>query len=129
MLLDDLKKFLKVKDYIQGSEQLSGSSELFIVSSLKDGMCLKKMYSGADFLAPDSENTMIKKEYLDSISSNYKTCYILFDNDEAGNRSTVKYCNQFNYLKPLYLQLSKDISDSVMDHGYLKVKEYIDSKL
>jgi len=87
------------------------------------------MYPHIDFLAPDSENTMIKKEYLDSISSNYKTCYILFDNDEAGNRSTVKYCNQFNYLKPLYLQLSKDISDSVMDHGYLKVKEYIDSKL
>ncbi len=65
------KKFLKVKDYVQGSEQLSNSSRLVIVSSLKDGMCLKKMYPEIDFLAPDSENTMIKKEYLDDVSKNY----------------------------------------------------------
>jgi len=123
------KKFLKVKDYVQGSEQLSGTESLVIVSSLKDGMCLKKMYPSIDFLAPDSENTMIKKEYLDTVSSNYKNCYILFDNDEAGNRATVKYCNQFTYLKPLYLQFSKDISDSVMDNGYQEIKEYLDNKL
>jgi DNA primase len=98
-----------------------------IVSSLKDGMCLKKMYPNIDFLAPDSENTMIKKEYLDSISGNYKNCVILFDNDDAGNRAAVKYCSQFNYLKSLYLPFSKDISDSVKDHGYQKIKEYLDN--
>jgi hypothetical protein len=123
------KKFLKVKDYVQGSEQLSNSSKLVIVSSLKDGMCLKKMYPEIDFLAPDSENTMIKKEYLDDVSKNYKKCYILFDNDEAGNRATLKYINQFSYLEPLYLQLSKDISDSVMDHSYPEVKSILDIQL
>jgi hypothetical protein len=121
------KKFLKVKDYIQGSEQLSGNNSLVIVSSLKDGMCLKKMYPNIDFLAPDSENTMIKKEYLDSISGNYKNCVILFDNDAAGNIATIKYCSQFNYLKSLYLPFSKDISDSVKDHGYQKIKEYLEN--
>jgi hypothetical protein len=123
------KKFLKVKDYVQGSEQLSNSSKLVIVSSLKDGMCLKKMYPEIDFLAPDSENTMIKKEYLDDVSKNYEKCYILFDNDEAGNRATLKYINQFSYLEPLYLQLSKDISDSVMDHSYSEVKSILDIQL
>jgi len=123
------KKFLKVKDYVQGSEQLSNSSRLVIVSSLKDGMCLKKMYPEIDFLAPDSENTMIKKEYLDDVSKNYEKCYILFDNDEAGNRATLKYINQFSYLEPLYLQLSKDISDSVMDHSYPEVKSILDIQL
>lgn len=123
------KKFLKVKDYVQGSEQLSNSSRLVIVSSLKDGMCLKKMYPEIDFLAPDSENTMIKKEYLDDVSKNYDKCYILFDNDEAGNRATLKYINQFSYLEPLYLQLSKDISDSVMDHSYPEVKSILDIQL
>ena len=123
------KKFLKVKDYVQGSEQLSNSSKLVIVSSLKDGMCLKKMYPEIDFLAPDSENTMIKKEYLDDVSKNYEKCYILFDNDEAGNRATLKYINQFSYLEPLYLQLSKDISDSVMDHSYPEVKSILDIQL
>lgn len=123
------KKFLKVKDYVQGSEQLSNSSKLVIVSSLKDGMCLKKMYPEIDFLAPDSENTMIKKEYLDDISKSYEKCYILFDNDEAGNRATLKYLDQFRYLEPLYLQLSKDISDSVMDHSYPEVKSILDIQL
>lgn len=123
------KKFLKVKDYVQGSEQLSNSSRLVIVSSLKDGMCLKKMYPEIDFLAPDSENTMIKKEYLDDVSKNYEKCYILFDNDEAGNRATLKYLDQFTYLEPLYLQLSKDISDSVMDHSYPEVKSILDIQL
>ena len=123
------KKFLKVKDYVQGSEQLSNSSKLVIVSSLKDGMCLKKMYPEIDFLAPDSENTIIKKEYLDDVSKNYEKCYILFDNDEAGNRATLKYINQFSYLEPLYLQLSKDISDSVMDHSYPEVKSILDIQL
>lgn len=123
------KKFLKVKDYVQGSEQLSNSSKLIIVSSLKDGMCLKKMYPEIDFLAPDSENTMIKKEYLDDISKNYQKCYILFDNDEAGNRATLKYLDQFTYLEALYLQLSKDISDSVMDHSYPEVKSILDIQL
>jgi hypothetical protein len=122
------KKFLKVKDYVQGSEQLSKCSKLVIVSSLKDGMCLKKMFPDVDFLAPDSENTMIKKEYLDDISKNY-SCYILFDNDEAGNKATLKYTSQFNYLKPLYLPFSKDISDSVMDNGYDKIKEYLTNRL
>ena len=121
------KKFLKVKDYIQGSEQLFGNDLLVIVSSLKDGMCLKKMYPHIDFLAPDSENTMIKKEYLNIVSGNYKSCYVLFDNDDAGNRATVKYFDQFPYLKSLYLPFSKDISDSVKDHGYQKIKEYLDN--
>ena len=123
------KKFLKVKDYIQGSEQLSGNDFLVIVSSLKDGMCLKKIYPTIDFIAPDSENTMIKKEYLDNIKTNYKRCYILFDNDEAGQKATLKYWTQFPYLEPLYLQLSKDISDSVMNYSYQKVKDILDDQL
>jgi DNA primase len=86
------------------------------------------MFPDVDFLAPDSENTMIKKEYLDDIHKNY-SCYILFDNDEAGNKATLKYTSQFNYLKPLYLPFSKDISDSVMDNGYDKIKEYLTDRL
>lgn len=123
------KKFLKVKDYIQGSEQLSGKDFLVIVSSLKDGMCLKKIYPTIDFIAPDSENTMIKKEYLDNIKTNYKRCYILFDNDEAGQKAMLKYWIQFPYLELLYLQLSKDISDSVMNYSYQKVKDILDDQL
>lgn len=123
------KKFLKVKDYIQGSEQLSGKDFLVVVSSLKDGMCLKKIYPTIDFIAPDSENTMIKKEYLDNIKTNYKRCYILFDNDEAGQKAMLKYWTQFPYLEPLYLQLSKDISDSVMNYSYQKVKDILDDQL
>ena len=115
------KKFLKIKNYIQGSEQLTDSDTLFIASSLKDGLCLKNMFNKYDFIAPDSENTMIKKEHLDVIISRYSRVYIIFDNDEAGKASTQKYLEIYSSFRPIYLDIEKDVADAVKSHGYLKV--------
>jgi hypothetical protein len=113
------KKFLKVKQYIQGSEQLKNNDLLFIASSLKDGMCLKNMFKKYDFIAPDSENTMIKKDQLESIMSRYSRVYIIFDNDEAGRASTEKYLQRYPNIKPIYLDIEKDVADAVKKHGYM----------
>lgn len=119
------KKFLKVKNYIQGIEQLSGSDTLFIASSLKDALCLKNMFKKYDVIAPDSENTMIKKEQLDDITSKYSRVYIIFDNDEAGRISTEKYIERHPKLKPIYLDIEKDVADAVKVYGYRKTFERI----
>jgi hypothetical protein len=119
------KKFLKVKNHIQGSEQLTKSDTLFIASSLKDGMCLKQMFKKYDFIAPDSENTLIKKEQLDLLILNYSRVYVIFDNDEAGRNSTEKYISKYPNFIPIYLDMEKDVSDAVKLHGYLKVFDRI----
>lgn len=119
------KKFLKVKNYIQGSEQLTNSDTLFIASSLKDALCLKNMFKKYDVIAPDSENTMIKKELLDGIITNYSRVYIIFDNDEAGRISTEKYIERYPTFKAVYFDIEKDVADAVKVHGYRKTFERI----
>lgn len=117
------KKFLKIKDYIQGSDQITKGDNLFIASSMKDGICLKKMFPGFDFIAPDSENSMINKEFVNNLE--YNNIYIIFDNDDAGKNSTQRYCSIFPKLKPIYLQVEKDVADAVKVHGSAKIKNIL----
>jgi 5S rRNA maturation endonuclease (ribonuclease M5) len=110
------KKFIKVKDYVQGSEQLKGHDYLVIASSLKDLMSLKSLNLKVDVIAPDSENSMIKKEMMEELKSRYKTVITLFDNDEAGIKAMNKYEEQYQ-IPFIHLRMSKDLADSVRDFG------------
>ena len=111
------KKFLKVKNYVQGTDQRTNSDKLFICSSLKDGMCLKRMFPAFDIIAPDSENTMIKKDVLEAIINDYSIVYLIFDNDEAGEISTNKYAALYPSIKTLRLDLEKDVADAIKTYG------------
>lgn len=116
------KKFMNFSNYVQGWEQLEGNFRLFICSSLKDIMSMKSLGIVGDYIAPSSENAgldsiknWIQEEYMDK--------YVIFDNDDAGKKAMYKYHEEYG-LPYLLLDLSKDISDSVKDHGAKKVKEY-----
>ena len=110
------KKFIKVDDYIQGYEQLQGYDYLAITSSLKDLMALKSLKLKIDVIAPDSENTMIKRPIMDELSSRYKKIVTIFDNDEAGLRAMQKYQDTFE-VPYCHLKMSKDLADSIRDFG------------
>lgn len=117
-------KFIKVKEYIQGSEQLTGSVPyLVICSSLKDLMAFRKLgYNNAEAVAPDSENTLIPEAVLLAYKHKYKKVVTLFDNDPAGIDAMKKY--ELRYTIPyVHLQMSKDLSDSVRDNTLTKVRE------
>ena len=85
------KKFIKVANYIQGQEQLKPCDYLIITSSLKDVMSLKSLKLNIDVIAPDSENSMIKKEVMESFIKSYKKVVLLFDNDDPGIEAMKKY--------------------------------------
>jgi len=110
------KKFLKISDFIQGSEQLEGHPVLIIASSLKDIMSLKTLKLNVDVIAPDSENSIIKKSVIDEYRKKYRTILSLFDNDEAGISAMKKYRDELD-IPPILLTMSKDLSDSIRDHG------------
>jgi DNA primase len=119
------KKFIKVKDYIQGSDQLSGAKYLVVCSSLKDVMTLVAMgFKNLDAIAPDSENSMLSKEYMDEMKSKYEKVVTLFDDDAAGIKSMMKYEEDFG-VPYVRLQMSKDLSDSVHEYGMPSVKVVI----
>jgi hypothetical protein len=119
-------KFIKVRDYIQGMDQLTYAKPYLIInSSLKDVMFFDKLgYSEAETIAPDSENTLILPHVINSLKLKYKGIATLFDNDPAGIKAMENYEKTYG-IKGVLLPLSKDLSDSGRDHGILKVKQVL----
>lgn len=115
------KKFMNFCNYVQGWEQLEGNFRLFICSSLKDIMSMKSLGITGDYIAPSSENSGLDS-IMNWIQEEYQDKYVIFDNDDAGKKAMYRYHEDYD-LPYLLLDLSKDISDSVKDHGAKKVKE------
>ena len=119
------KKFLKIKSYIQGTDQLNLESKyLLIGSSLKDIMCLDEMNLPIEVVSPDSENTMIKEDIIQAYRHKYKNICVLLDNDQAGICAMERYREQYG-ISTILLDLEKDVSDSVKKLGRDKVKSVL----
>jgi 5S rRNA maturation endonuclease (ribonuclease M5) len=122
-------KFLTFDNYLQGLEQLKyEKNNLIICSSLKDLMSLKSLNLESEYVSPNSENTIIKKQFITIFKFKYKNVYTLFDNDVAGKNASEKYLKLFN-IPYLTLNLSKDVSDSIRDLNPKIVKENIIKQL
>jgi hypothetical protein len=119
-------KFIKVRDYIQGYDQLTYTKKYLVLnSSLKDIMFFDKLgYEEAETIAPDSENILIPLHVIDSLKLKYKGIAALFDNDSAGVKAMEQYEKVYG-IKGVLLPLSKDLSDSGKDYGILKVKQVL----
>lgn len=119
------KKFFKVGSYLQGTDQLKGETNLMIVSSLKDLMSLDSLkIPGYDYVAPDSENSVIPKKQMLEFQEKYVNIHMILDNDDAGRKAMAKYAELYD-ITTFNLDLSKDIADSVRDHGPKTVREAI----
>ena len=127
------KKFIKVADYIQGSEQLKGQKYLLITSSLKDIMSLKSLKIPIDIVAPDSENSIIRKEIMQQYLKDYQKVILLFDYDDAGIKAMEKYKELYPDVATCILPMSKDPSDSIKDFGakevFLRLVPILNKKL
>lgn len=111
-------KFIKVKDYIQGSDQLKFKADnLLIQSSMKDGLCFDGLdIPGYEWVAPDSENILIPKYEIEFYKTKFKKIEILFDNDKAGIEAAAKYTIQYGLPSHL-LKMEKDNFESVAIWG------------
>lgn len=115
------KKFMKLATYIQGMDQLKFNQDtLIITSSLKDGMCLKKLRYPVEFIAPDSEGSVIRSETITYLKTKYNKIMCMFDNDTAGIKAMEKYKELYD-LPSIILPMEKDLSDSVKKYGQRKV--------
>lgn len=110
-------KYIKVKNHIQGIEQLKGHDYLTLISSLKDMMAMKSLGNlRMDYLAPDSENSWFSKEQIDDWKKDYKAIICMMDADDAGIKS-MKYYESTYGIPFCYVPLEKDQSDIVKIHG------------
>jgi hypothetical protein len=119
-------KFVKVKDMIQGEEQLKYEAPcLIIASSLKDLGAFKSLkFINFELIAPDSENTKIPKEKLDYYRTKYKYVFTLFDNDVAGMKAMKEYKDLFG-IPFIFFNLEKDIAECVKQHGVKNTRVFI----
>jgi hypothetical protein len=120
------KKFIKVENYIQGTDQLRHNCKyLLITSSLKDLMAFNKLgISNIEAIAPDSENTMIGEKAIGELRPHYEKIIVLFDNDEPGIKAAQRYKDKYGF-NTILLPMEKDLSDSVKEHGVDKVREVL----
>ena len=119
------RKFLKIADYIQGTDQLKFKQpNLIICSSLKDAMSLSKFGYNAEFVAPDSENSIISSGVIAMYKLKYKAICTLFDNDIAGVTSAQRYLSEYD-IPGVILPLSKDLSDSVKDYSLTSTRDVL----
>ncbi len=123
------RRFLKVKDHVQGLEQLNRPGEILVISkSLKDLAGLRKMnFEGCQYISPDSENSMLREPLLRSLQGSFKRVFTLMDNDSAGVLASGKYKELYGIL-PLPLEnlgLEKDPTDSIKKLGFARVKEIL----
>ena len=119
-------KYIKIESYIQGSEQLTYSKDyLVITSGLKDLMGLDVLgFANVESVAPDSENSLLPDSIIAAYKHKYKGICVLFDNDDAGKKAMIKWSERYD-ISGVRLELSKDLSDSIKDHGVDKVREIL----
>lgn len=116
-------KFLKVKEYIQGEDQLTYNTKCLIISSsLKDiGAFLSMGFNNIELVAPDSENVKIPIDKINYYKSKYPYIFTMFDNDLAGMKAMKDYKELYD-IPYIYFTIEKDIAESIKQHGPVNTK-------
>ena len=101
---------------LQGYTQLpKKGNSLIITSSLKDVMSLKSL--GYIAVAPNNEGSIIPDYLIEDSNNRFENIFILYDNDEAGIKTSVKMSeliNATNIILPS--NLPKDPSDIIKNN-------------
>jgi hypothetical protein len=111
-------KFLKVREFIQGEDQLTYKTKILIIgSSLKDIGAFETMkFKEIELVAPDSENVDIPKDRIDYYKTKYKYIFSMFDNDTAGMTAMKKYKDTYK-IPYIYFTVENDMAECVKEHG------------
>ena len=118
-------KFLKVKEFIQGEEQLTYTKKcLIIASSIKDiGSFTALKFKDVELIAPDSENVTITPDRIKTYKEKYQYVFTLFDNDDAGIKAMKKYKELYD-INSIYFNIEKDIAECVKQHGLTNTSKF-----
>lgn len=119
-------KFMKLKEYTQGEEQLTYKTRcLIIASSLKDIGAFKALkFNQIELVAPDSENVTITQAQIDKYRQEYEFVFTMFDNDVAGMKAMKHYKDLYG-ISYIYFNVEKDIAECVKQHGVASTKVFL----
>jgi 5S rRNA maturation endonuclease (ribonuclease M5) len=119
-------RFFKVKEHIQGLEQLTFEKDyLIITKSLKDVACIDSFnIVNLESISVESENVLIPRKVIDSLKIKYKKILVLMDNDKAGKIAVERYKETYGF-DSINFTLDKDVSDSIKNNGITLTIEHL----
>jgi phosphoribosylpyrophosphate synthetase len=110
-------KFIKVRTIIFGENQLKYKSPyLLIGASMKDILSIKHLNLNIEMIAPNSENSILKKNKIEELRGKYEKIITCFDNDESGVKWMKEYKKIYN-INYCYIHKEKDLAE------YIKAKQ------
>ena len=101
------------------------TAPLYIVSGLKDLMCMSEM--GFYAIAPQSESTTIDINIIRNLRKNFKKIIILYDNDDTGVRMSLEHSNLYSSAYKILPKMNglKDIAEFVQYYNKDYTKDLI----
>ena len=114
------------KKILQGYKQLPETGEyLCITKSMKDCMALHRL--GIPAVSPNSETLFIDDKKLEEFKQRFKYILVLYDSDRPGKYNMAKIRKLYPELNYYFLPsfLKKDITDTIQEIGFDKMKEYV----
>lgn len=111
-------KFIKVKDYLQGSEQMKPNKKYcLIMASIKDVGAFKEMgFNQFNCIIPDSENVDLPKDVIEKLKEDHDYVFTMFDNDVAGMKRMNHYWKEYQ-IPYIHFNIEKDFAQCRFDHG------------
>lgn len=112
---------------IEGYDQLPHLGDVLILTkSLKDVMVYHVL--GYAAISLQGEGNKLDSEVFHKLSKRFSKIVVNYDNDEPGEKYTMKICNQYN-LPFFFIEGEKDISDFVKVYGLEAANDLVDEKL
>lgn len=118
-------KFLKVRDFIQGYEQLKpGKKYCLIMASMKDmGAFIGLRFNEFNCIAPESENVELPEEIIQELINTHDYVFTLMDNDTEGMKRMLHYKNKYN-IPFIHFDYQKDFAQTRKDYGAKSTIEF-----
>lgn len=120
-------KFIKVRDCIQGLEQLKpGKKYCIIMSSLKDAGAFQGLgFKSFNTIVADSENITLSEDLIKQLQEDHELVFTMFDNDSAGMKAMRLYKEKFK-IPYIHFKFEKDFAQCRYDHGHDDTKYYFE---
>lgn len=109
---------------IAGSNFLEGfnlldrfGKNLIITKSYKDVAFIKSL--DIQSVSPSSETVLVNRDIMDDIHSRFGMTYVLFDNDEQGEKMSYQYKQAYPFINQIFIpkEVAKDITDVSKKRG------------
>lgn len=118
------------RDFLEGMDTLDRfGKKIVITKSYKDVAFIRSLKIQS--VSPSSETVLISEQLMENIHSRFGMTYVLFDNDEQGEKMSEVYKSTYPFIHQIFIpkNLAKDITDLSKRKGRKYAESLLDEIL